>query len=197
MPRIKEVTLYSFDELDEAAKEKAREWFREGNLDYDWWDFTYEDAKTIGKLMGIDITTIYFSGFWSQGDGACFVGNYKYQTGSVKAVKDYAPQDQELHRIATGLRDAQRRSFYRLWAACSHSVHYYHEGCMKVHVEDNDRPYDTSEDAQEAITELLRDFARWIYRRLEEEYEWLQADEQVDESIRVNEYEFEEDGSRA
>jgi hypothetical protein len=37
---------------------------------------------------------------------------------------------------------------------------------------------------------------RWVYRRLEAEYNWLQADEQVDESIRCNEYTFDEDGNR-
>jgi hypothetical protein len=38
---------------------------------------------------------------------------------------------------------------------------------------------------------------RWIYRQLEREYEWLMSDEQVDESIRINEYEFTEEGKLA
>lgn len=43
----------------------------------------------------------------------------------------------------------------------------------------------------------MREFADWIYSRLEAEYEYQNADEQVDESIRINEYEFAEDGNRA
>lgn len=38
---------------------------------------------------------------------------------------------------------------------------------------------------------------RWIYRALEAEYEYQDSDGQVDETIKANEYEFEEDGSRA
>lgn len=49
-------TLYQFDELSDAAKEKARDWYREGVFDYDWWDFFYEDAENIGlKIEGFDI----------------------------------------------------------------------------------------------------------------------------------------------
>ena len=45
--------------------------------------------------------------------------------------------------------------------------------------------------------ELMRDFAEWIYRGLEQEYDWRQSDECVDESMESNEYEFTEDGERA
>ena len=37
----------------------------------------------------------------------------------------------------------------------------------------------------------------WIYRTLKKEWDDLNADEQVDESIRINEYEFFQDGTRA
>src|ERR1700687_4493128 len=48
--------LYRFDELTDAAKEKARDWYREDVLDYDWYDYIYEDAKTIGlKITGFDL----------------------------------------------------------------------------------------------------------------------------------------------
>ena len=53
----------------------------------------------------------------------------------------------------------------------------------------------TQEDAEE-VTQLMRDFANWIYKALELEYEWRNSDEQVDESILSNEYEFDEEGKR-
>ena len=40
MPK-KRVTIkdvYQFNELSDRAKERAREWYREGALDYDWWE---------------------------------------------------------------------------------------------------------------------------------------------------------------
>ena len=184
-------TLYEFNDLSEDAKEKAREWYREGALDYEWYDTVYEDAKTIGKLMGIDIDNIYFSGFWSQGDGACFEGSYEYVKGSVKAVKEHAPLDTELHQIAESLRDIQRREFYRVNATVKHSGHYEHKYCTRINVYDYAIP-----DTEEAIAELLRDFMDWIYHQLETEYEYLVSDEVVEDTILANEYTFNERGNR-
>ena len=48
--RVKETKLYKFEELSEDSKEKAMEWWREGGLDYEWWDCVVDDAKEIGKL---------------------------------------------------------------------------------------------------------------------------------------------------
>ena len=54
--RVKETTVYQFDELNEQAKENARYWYRQGALDYDWWGFTYDDAETIGlTITGFDL----------------------------------------------------------------------------------------------------------------------------------------------
>lgn len=54
--RTIETTIYTFDELSERAKENARNWYREGALDYEWWDFIYEDAERIGlKLESFDL----------------------------------------------------------------------------------------------------------------------------------------------
>lgn len=43
----------------------------------------------------------------------------------------------------------------------------------------------------------MRAFADWIYRQLETEYDYQNSDEQVDESIIANEYEFTEEGKPA
>ena len=210
MPRVMETTVFKFDELSETAKEKARDWFRQGALDYDWREFVYEDAATIADLMGIDLRTrpaklmgggtryepcIFFSGFSSQGDGACWEGTYSYKEGSAKAVKDHAPQDNELHRIASGLCDVQRRYFYKLSARCAHRGHYQHSGCMDIDVDFGDFNY--NKDTDEELTQLLRDFADWIYKQLESEHDYRMSDECVDEDIQANEYEFDEDGHRA
>ena len=50
--------------------------------------------------------------------------------------------------------------------------------------------------AENDIIELLRNFMNWIYKRLENDYEWLNSNEQVDESIISNEYEFDIKGNR-
>jgi hypothetical protein len=204
--RTETTTLYLYDELPtEEAKEKAREWYA-GLVfsDSSDWEHVYEDADRIAKMIGIEIgggtreePDIMFSGFSSQGDGACFEGSYRYKKGAVREVEKYAPQDAELSRIARSLYQVQRRYFYKLRATCSHSGHYYHSGMMDVEVYHEYEFYEDIGDARDEVRRLLRDFADWIYKQLEREYEYQTSDEQIEEAIRANEYEFHEDGRRA
>jgi hypothetical protein len=190
------VTTYSFGELSEKAQERAIEKERLHGLDYDWWDFVYEDAKTIGALMGIDIDNIYFSGFWSQGDGACFEGSYSYKKGALKAVKEHAPQDTDLHEIAEDLQRIQRRNFYQLTASVRHSGHYHHSGCTSVLVDRDSNNYQAmTDDADDDIKDNLRYFMDWIYKRLEDAHEGLTSDEYIRESLSESDAEYLETGA--
>lgn len=186
-------TLFKFDELSDEAKEKARDWYRQASAWDDFFsEFVVDDAKAIGELIGIDIENIYWSGFWSQGDGACFEGTWGFKKNSMKLLKAHAPKDAELHNIAETLAALQKANRYQLSASVKHRGHYYHDGCTEIEVtKDDGYP---SDDTEEKAKEALRDYMRWIYRRLEAEWEYQNADEQVDESIRSNEYEFTEDG---
>ncbi|AVA14721.1 antitoxin of toxin-antitoxin stability system [Sphingopyxis sp. MG] len=212
MPSIIETTVYCLDELPDAGKEKARAWYRESCLDYDWFDFVYEDFERVCAIVGVRLDTvpvrlfgggtrrkpcIWFSGFWSQGDGACFEGDYSYARGASAAIRRYAPKDVELQRIADALGAIQRRNFYQLSARITHRGRYYHEYSMAIAVERGSPVVqDMTADADEDVSEALRDLARWLYGRLEDEYKHLTSDEAVDESIRLNEYSFTEDGVR-
>ena len=73
---------------------------------------------------------------------------------------------------------------------------YVHAYTMNAEVYDADGQEIDWEVSKE-FTEIMRDFANWIYRSLEEEYNWQMSDECVDENIRANDYEFTEDGERA
>src|SRR3546814_4104650 len=55
---------------------------------------------------------------------------------------------------------------------------------------------DMTADAEEDVSEALRDLARWLYGRLDDEYEHLTSDAAIDEMIRLNEYGFTADGVR-
>ena len=212
MPRTQVTTkeVFKFDELPDSAKEKARDWWRECEMldGLDLIDMNADDFNEIAKLLGIEFdqrpvklmgggtryeSKIWYSGFSSQGDGACFEGRYSYAKGMRKAIRAHAPLDTELHRIADGLFDLQRRAFYRLEARAIHHGRYYHSGCMSVDVSLANGA-DVSRSIEEDTRDLLRSFADWIYRQLKEEYEYRMSDENVDESIRINEYEFDENG---
>ena len=207
-----QVNLYSFSELSDSAKEKARDKYREWSDDFEA-DFVMDDAKNIADILGIEFDTrsvplmngktrsepeIYYSGFYQQGSGASFAGCYSYKKGSKKAIREYAPKDAELHRIADELQAIQKRNFYSLRAAISQSGIYCHEYTMSVSCSNWIDDYrDISDSDCEDILELMRDFARWIYSQLEKEYEYRMSDEHIDDMLEANEYEFLEDGSMA
>lgn len=212
MPEAICTTVYRFEELSEDAKGRARGWYRELAPHDDWWDAVYEDFERVCEILGIRLKTtpvrligggarqrpcIWLSGFWSQGDGACFEGYLSHAKGVTHRIRDYAPQDATLHGIADTLQAIQKRNFYQLCAEASHRSSYYHEYTMSVHVTRDSATWQPpSEDAEEIVTEALRDLARWLYRQLEAEYEHLTSDDAVEESIILNEYTFTEAGRR-
>ena len=87
MPEVICTTVYQFPELSDIAKDKARSWYRELGPHDDWWNAVYEDFERVCDILGVRLKTtpvrlmgggtwakpcIWFSGFWSQGDGACY-----------------------------------------------------------------------------------------------------------------------------
>ncbi len=212
MPEIVQTTVFRLDELSDAGKENARAWYRERGFDHDWYEFVFDDFERICAILGIGLRIvpvrlygggtrgkpcIYFSGFWSQGDGACFEGDYRHAKGADRSIREHAPKDAELHRIADVLHAIQRRNFYQLRAGIAHRDRYYHEYCMAISVErDSPTWQDVTAGAEGIVTEAFRDLARWLYRQLEREYEYQTSDECVDEAIAANDFTFTGDGRR-
>lgn len=207
MPHVIETTVYQFEELTDQAKEAARSWYREWFFHDDWWyDCIFEDFQAICDILGVCLKTrsaalmgggtrqqplIYFRGFWSQGDGACFEAHYAYKPQSVQKIKDHAPVDTELHKVAQALSDIQRRNFYQLYADIRHRGRYCHAYSMDVGVERESTNYQSmTGDAEELVIEAMRDLANWLYRSLELQWDYLNSDEVVDASILANDYSF-------
>ncbi len=212
MPRIIETTVYEIEELSAEARDKARNWYRDTGLHDDWYDCVYEDFETICGILGVTLRTspvrlygggvrqkphLFFRGFHSQSDGASFEGSWSYARRSVRAIRDHAPRDEELHRIADVLQDVQRRNFFQLEARIRQNGRYCHENTMTIEVE-RDSPFrqPMTDDAEAAVIETLRDLARWLYRQLECEYTHVTSDEAVDEMIAINAWTFDAGGER-
>jgi hypothetical protein len=212
MSRIVETTVYQVGELSDRAKDKARAWYREAGPYDDWHECVFDDFETICAILGVRLKTrsvglygggtrqkpcIWFSGFSSQGDGASFEGALGFAKGAPKAIRAHAPEDSELHHIADALQAIQRRNFYQLRADISQRWRYCHEYSMSITVErDSPNNQAMTADAEDTVTELLRDLARWLYRQLEREYDYQTSDEVTDEAILANEYTFTGDGRR-
>jgi len=192
-----ETKVYAYAELSENAKQKAREWYAGG----DWWNSkdTIDACKEAIKLLGIDAEHIYFRGFNSQGDGACFVGTWRAaDLPSRKEFRKEGWRDKEL----TLLRDRLsmvKQMFPRAWARSTHVGHYCHENSVRVDVELDEEdavvaPQVDREEIEKRLTEMLRDVMRWIYSVLEKDYEHTYSEEVIAESMAANEYTFTEEG---
>lgn len=206
MPKIKQTTVYAYKELSDKAKERARDKFREWACDDDhWFEAVYEDVERIAPLMGIHFKKrevrllgggtrskpcIWFSGFSSQGDGACFEGIWNASDVQLRQLKKYAHKDAELHRICREFRDVARK-FKDASFTVEHRGHYYHK-----YSTDFEFPYDRElpEETRKQLIEAARDFMEWIYRSLEAEYTYQTSDECLEEMLEGNEYEFCESG---
>jgi len=192
-----------FADLNEKAKDRARDGARLWNTDHDWWNCTYEDVIECGKLLGIEIESqnLTFSGFSCQGDGASFIGRYSSIPDIVKNITEHAPQDETLHAIARELTTFQVTM--RMHTGDEMSVNIKRTGrechSMTMYVDETWGVFGTgvgSDHTQERIDillDLMRRFADWIYARLEDEYEYLTSNECVDEALA--EHDFEEDGT--
>lgn len=221
--RIKETRVYLYNELSDKAKEKAREWYRTDYPDYNWWDYLYEDFNTQAQELGVEIwkkpvplmngktrydPEIYFSGFYHQGSGSSFAGRWRAWDMNPEKLRGECPTDTELHRICDVLRDCAIEDG-EIWA----DIEVKGDNWISVEVHDgetieeklNDLEYKSNDynilaqacqRREEEVIKALRDFNRWMYQRLKEEYEYLTSDKQIEESIIVNEYEFTEDGKK-
>jgi hypothetical protein len=198
--KIKKTPVYQFEELSDHAKERAREWMRRGTCDDSYcYESTLEDFTTIAGYLGYEVKTdrVFFSGFSSQGDGACFEGTFRPENLKLDQLMAYAPHDKELARIGKEL--AGFIQDHPCWyATIKHVGHYSHKyetefSCEELNGDDEDI---TDAQAEEEFIEMSRDLMEWLYRQLEREYEYQMSDEQIEETIRANEYEFTEDGTQ-
>lgn len=182
--------------------DKLVEKFREHNIIHDWWDSTYEGFTVDMTAVGIDVDKMYFSGFWSQGDGACFEGR----------VTDW-----ELMLQSIGYNDPVLAKFAQdNWTFYStHSGRYHHSNCMSfndplegtgeteewlISVYGPEKDDDdlrnrvwaaklTQFDFEQIHNELCEAFkshADDLYKMLEDEYEFLTSEECILESLNAN-----------
>lgn len=88
----------------------------------------------------------------------------------------------ELWAIADGLAELQKKNGYRLEARIKSGQGHY--------------LYVDADKCEDELKELFEDFAHWIYKLIDAEWDYCMSDENVDDSIRANEYTFTEDGNR-
>lgn len=186
-------TLYSFNELSEEAKREALRRYHDG-YETDL-SMTVEDFKdNIVPLFGFDVSRVYYSGFHSQGDGACFIGSW-----SPKCV---TPHDKLHERVNDDQITALHRRMAQLaaqWpratAEIGHRGRYYHEHCTAIDFDpDQTIPDDEFSVYEAEFCDLARSLMCWLYAALEKDHEWQLSEDNLTASIIAADYDFTEDG---
>jgi hypothetical protein len=166
------LTVYSFDELSEAAKDRARDWFRNGVGQDEWWDGTYEDASQAGlKITSFDL---------DRNRHAC--GNF------ISGPEECA------HLI-----EAKHGDTCETFKTAAAYLRERDEIINSAERDENGEFSDVSE-VDEKLDRADADFLKSILEdysiMLQKEYEYQYSNECVDENIRANEYTFLANGAR-
>ena len=203
------INLYELQELNEQAKQKALDEYRYINVEHEWWDYIFEDFKTICATIGIiaDTDKMYFRGFHSRGDGSAFDA-----TINVPALlegirqekwKEYAPNE-KLSFVAMTI-DTRILNLFKMQLLDSPVI------ISKSHYIIVEQPFDFEYNKRTDFThieeklEVIRDWIegvakqlnRFFYKMLSDEYDNLISNELVTETIEANEYQFTSDGKPA
>jgi hypothetical protein len=170
--RTETINIYKFDELSDKAKDRARDWWRQGALDNDWWEFLYDDAKQVGlKITSFDTGRSY------EIDGD-FIGTPEETADKILAEHG--------DRCGTW---AEANAYKKTLAEFMATAEKDEDGELATYALENER--------EDIGREFLRALLEVYLVMLRSEEEYLLSDAVADELLVVNEYEFTEDGKPA
>lgn len=198
----KTINLYTFDELSDSAKEKARDWYRNASCgDSFWSECVIDEAKEQASLIGFDVDDVLWSGFAAQGDGACFIGKWHAKDFVGGIAEGWGENDAttEIKKIADSFKEWAEK-YPNLLVKITHRDRYCHERSVDydfIFSDENDYQIDEPESFKHKdFQEDCVRFFKWIYKQLEKEYEYQNSDEVIDELLESNGYTFTVEGKR-
>ena len=193
--RQEKIIVFSYEDLlkNDTLKEKVLDNWR-GKNDYFDHDFILEDYKETLEDLGYNGVNIMYSGFYSQGDGACFTCESVDLDRILKRMKI---------KIRLGLKEY---IIDNLNISIKHNNYrYYHYKSVRVDYDFNNNFIGDLTDnyCNEVIKQIIdfidKDICTYsnrIYNTLESEWEYQNSDESILEMININDYEFTEDGKQ-
>jgi len=195
-----------YHELSDEAKRKAVEWMQGRNGEYFDGDYVIDEWKNLLGRLGFIDANIFWSGFCSQGDGACFSASWSVDWLELEKVPDYTNEKRAkelviypekvrgLYKLLSTVEEDEEdfESPIVVGASLEHRGHYYHDNSID-YTFDTGNAYATQE-AEDEFKDWCQDLMRMIYRDLEAEYEWVTGKEYAVEAIEWNDYNFNEEG---
>jgi len=170
--KIKTITLHQFNELEGKAREKALQKHSDINVNYEWWDYTYDDAARIGLKISEFDPDHYCKGKLQI--SLCEVCD-KIKTEYGEQCDTYKLADEYLTK----------------WAEL---VKKYSYG-VNIDQVAEDKEYEFDQEADEMEEDFLKDLCEEYRIILRKEYEYLTSEEAIVETLESNGYYFDEDGN--
>ena len=170
--RTIEVKIFKFNELNEEAKQNAISNLYNINIDYNWWEFIYEDAKNIGlKITSFNLDRNRHA-----------KGKFILNAPEV-AQNILSNHGKECETYKTA------ESFLEVW-----------QPIFNAYMDEESEKYESSE-SEDEMQELEDDFFNSLLEDysiiLQNACDYLQSDESIIDTIEANDYEFTEDGEMA
>lgn len=167
------IKLYKFDELSEEAKQEAINQLNDINVSYEWWEFTFNDAKEIGlKITSFDLDRNRHAA----GD---LINSMAEVCDAI--IKNHG-EHCDTHKTA--------QKYLKQWADL---VERFSDGVNINEVAEGNE-YDFDQEADELEEQFLDEILEDYSIMLQHEYEYLCSDEAIIETIQANEYEFTQQG---
>jgi intein/homing endonuclease len=161
--------VYKYEELSEEMKEKVLQNLYDINVNYEWYDFYYEDFhQTLGQ-MGIKCETFYFD----LGRKHYFVMKNPIIYNEIRFLK-YCRFDLRTKKAKKLLNEGIRIE-----------TQYYAGSMSKNYIDDDN------------LNECLQSNLESFLSQLQKGYDYLTSEEAIIETIKANEYEFDNKGNIA
>lgn len=179
----KTVTLYTFCELSQEAQKNVVKQCQDEGLDCDpyWYQVLEWDMQDELKALGYDDPKVLFSGFGSQGDGACFTATIDVEKWITthKKEKDFP---------------LLMKNPYEVKFCITHSWQYYYSTSTDVEYECHDTYENECQKLQELIEKEREELGKKFYKQLEELYDELTSEGYIREMLGNSEELYTVDG---
>ncbi len=193
--RTTTIDVYKFDELSDDAKERARDWFRV-RIESDYLEFTLDDCAEALTALGFSLGNRYNKRaiYWDTNPiGAAFDVTWSASRFAPNALLKDRPTDKELHRIAAELATVAR-AYPNAHGSCTSGRNRNQTAEFDAGDDSNDSGM--NDDLAAKFECVVTDLTHWIATAVNAEYDYQYNAECIDENIRCNEYDFDENGKR-
>ena len=146
-----------------------------------WHEFTIECFKSDMLKLGIDVDRVYFSGFWNQGDGACFEGRVCNWDLFIPSALTINQGDPGLTKLVTYAKDNDWTFSVRHRGPYYHQYSTHYSVDFRFHYEASAQT--TIEDArlhtylENTFTEFFCSRMKSLYKELETAYDAILEEE--------------------